>query len=327
MPDRQGRERLFREMDVNGNGGLSLAEIDKAVESGMLGRALNCPDFRRGRAVMRAYKAADVSKDEFIEWSEFFKLLKYLVFFNNLLHKFDEIDTDGDHRITKGEFAAGCATLGLELSAEEAAAEFAQCDSDGGGWILFNEFCGWCADRHIASDVGAEPKKAPVARPKGKPRPAGKKAHKKAAKPAPQLTMPDKKRREGLFREMDVNGNGGLSLAEIDKAVDSGVLGRALNCPTFRRGQAVMRAYKAADVSKDEFIERAEFFRLLKYLVYFNNLLHKFDEIDTDGDHRLTKEEFAAGCATLGLPKEAAAEFAQCDSDGGGFVLFIEFCA
>ena len=59
-----------------------------------------------------------------------------------------------------------------------------------------------------------------------------------AAKPAPQLTMPDKKRREGLFREMDVNGNGGLSLAEIDKAGDSGVLGRALNCPTFRRGQA-----------------------------------------------------------------------------------------
>ena len=110
MPDREG---LFREMDVNGNGGLSLAEIDKAVESGMLGRALNCPDFRRGRAVMRAYKAADVSKDEFIEWSEFFKLLKYLVFFNNLLHKFDEIDTDGDRLLTKGEVVKGCATMGL----------------------------------------------------------------------------------------------------------------------------------------------------------------------------------------------------------------------
>ena len=31
MPSKQERAKLFRRMDANGNGGLSLAEIDKAV--------------------------------------------------------------------------------------------------------------------------------------------------------------------------------------------------------------------------------------------------------------------------------------------------------
>ena len=54
---------LFRcaEMDVNANGALSLAEIDKAVVAGTVGRALHCPDFDHKPALMRAYKAADAS--------------------------------------------------------------------------------------------------------------------------------------------------------------------------------------------------------------------------------------------------------------------------
>ena len=78
MPDKAGRAKLFRDIDVNGNGGLSLAEIDKAVESGLIGKALNYPDFNHKPALMRAYKAADRSGDEFIQQGEFFKLLKYV---------------------------------------------------------------------------------------------------------------------------------------------------------------------------------------------------------------------------------------------------------
>ena len=81
-----------------------------------------------------------------------------------------------------------------------------------------------------------------------------------------QLTMPDKKGRAALFREIDNNGNGGLSLAEIDKAVVDGQIGRALGCADFNHKPALMRAYKAADTSGDGFIERREFFKLLKYV-------------------------------------------------------------
>ena len=88
---------------------------------------------------------------------------------------------------------------------------------------------------------------------------------KKMAESMPQLIMPDKAARTKLFRAIDVNGNGGLSLAEIDKAVVSGEIGKAMNCPDFNHKPAIMRAYKAADTDGDAFIERREFGKLLKY--------------------------------------------------------------
>ena len=144
VPAKEQRKELFLQLDTNGNGGLSLAEIDRAAKEGLLGKALGVADgqqqFNRN-VLMRAYRAADASQDGFIEPTEFNKLLRYVVFFQGMWERFDEIDTDGDHKLDQGEFAKGCATLGLELSAEEAAAEFAQCDSDGGGFVLFIEFC------------------------------------------------------------------------------------------------------------------------------------------------------------------------------------------
>jgi hypothetical protein len=86
------------------------------------------------------------------------------------------------------------------------------------------------------------------------------------AEPVPQLVMPDKAARTKLFHDIDVNGNGGLSLAEIDKAVVSGQIGQAMNCPDFNHKPAIMRAYKAADTDGDAFIERREFGKLLKYV-------------------------------------------------------------
>jgi hypothetical protein len=54
------------------------------------------------------------------------------------------------------------------------------------------------------------------------------------------LAIPSKKARSELFDRMDYNGNGALSLAEIDKAVVE-------LYPTFNNKPVLMRAYKAAD--------------------------------------------------------------------------------
>ena len=169
MPDKKARKELFDRIDVNGNGGLSLAEIDKAVVEGLLGSVLGCPNFNHKPALIRAYKAADKSGDGFIERSEFTKLLHFIVYFNNCWHMFEEIDSDHDRRLSKMEFVAGCATMGLNLSAAEATAEFAACDTDGGGMILFGEFCAWCAEqdyrrehREGKSQLQPEPESQPV---------------------------------------------------------------------------------------------------------------------------------------------------------------------
>jgi hypothetical protein len=94
---------------------------------------------------------------------------RYMVYFNNLWHKFEEIDSDHDHRIDAEEFAEGCEVVGLRLSPEEAAAEFKKCDADGGGQILFSEFCTWCAERHYGDYESAEEAEPPEpSRPKKK---------------------------------------------------------------------------------------------------------------------------------------------------------------
>ena len=192
------------------------------------------------------------------------------MYFNNLWHKFEEIDSDHDRRLNPEEFAHGCSVVGMELSAEDAAAEFSKIDTDGGGYILFVEFCKWCVKRHVGEEddeVGAAPET--MGHKAGHKAGGGaKQAEEKEqpkSEPIPQLVMPDKAARTKLFRAIDVNGNGGLSLAEIDKAVVSGEIGKAMNCPDFNHKPAIMRAYKAADTDGDAFIERREFGKLLKY--------------------------------------------------------------
>ena len=136
------------------------------------------------------------------------------------------------------------------------------------------------------------------------------------------LEMPDADERKKLFSRIDYNGNGALSLAEIDKAVLE-------LWPGFNNKPALMRAYKSADANGDGFIKRREFRLLLKYIIYFNALWDKFEEIDSDGDRRLDLAEFIAGCEVVGHSMgrvEAVHEFAVMDENEGGFVLFDVRC-
>ena len=136
MPTKEERDAAFRRMDYNGNGTLSLAEIDKAVVE-------IWPRFNHKRALMRAYKAADRNNDGFVERREFRLLLKYILFFNRLWDEFDAIDTNHDHRLDVDEFRKGCLQIGLQLSDAEAQRAFESMDDNHGGCVLFDEFCSW----------------------------------------------------------------------------------------------------------------------------------------------------------------------------------------
>jgi len=137
-------EKKFKEMDYNGNKIISLAEIDKLIVEGY-------PLFDNKPALMRAYKAADLNRDGFVSLKEFKNLWKYIVYFNKLWEKFEEIDYDHDRRISFDEFKNLSNKLfDTKLSEKEASYYFDLIDLNNAGMILFNEFCAFMVRRKIA---------------------------------------------------------------------------------------------------------------------------------------------------------------------------------
>ena len=143
-PDKATQALLFKRIDYNGNGVLSLAEIDKAVHEFW-------PGMDHKPALIRAYKAADINRDGFIGRREFGKLLSALCYFNNLFLKFESIDADGDRRLDEHEFVAGVAHVGVKIGATQARNEFFQL-AERNGHVLFHEFCQFCFAHHVAEE-------------------------------------------------------------------------------------------------------------------------------------------------------------------------------
>ena len=121
----------------------------------------------------------------------------------------------------------------------------------------------------------------------------------KAAAKASELAQLGAKGRKKVFAAWDANGNGGLSLAEIDKGVVE-------EYPEYNHKPSLTRAYRAADRDGNGFITRREFKRLLHFISYFNGLWAQFESVDPEGDRRLTMAEF--GEALLGLGRAVAPE-------------------
>ena len=111
-----------------------MAEIDKLVRE-------EYPQYDDKQALLRAYKFADQDGSGFITKNEFATLVRSLAYFKALAEEFREVDASGDRRIDFDEFLAGAPRMGLNLGAAEARAIFDKMDADGGGLVLFEEFC------------------------------------------------------------------------------------------------------------------------------------------------------------------------------------------
>merc|ERR1712113_331843 len=103
--------------------------------------------------------------------------------------------------------------------------------------------------------------------------------------------------------------------------------------PALDHAPALMRAYKAtcAGGGKQPYVHKKEFKSLLGNLFYFNKLFWLFEKVDEDMDRRLTYEEFRKLLSITGAMKkmsesECQADFRRVDKNGGGIILFDEFC-
>jgi len=139
IASRKKLHKLWRRLDYNGNRIVSLAEIDKMVVEVY-------PILNHKPALMRAYKMTISKKgggdgDSWVEWKEFKRLLANLFYFNKIFWVFDMVDNDKDRRLNFQEFKQVLTVCGTGMSEMQARQEFQKVDRNGGGIILFDEFC------------------------------------------------------------------------------------------------------------------------------------------------------------------------------------------
>ena len=151
--DFEKRNKLWAAVDENGNGFVSLAELDKKF------RELVKVDrvFKAQPVLIRAHQAArfkvktkSIHGPDYVERCEFRLVLLYIRQYFEYYVAFKRIDKSNDDRISLAEFV----NAGEELNKwipnigdlEEA---FKEADANGGGMILFNEFVRWAIKRSL----------------------------------------------------------------------------------------------------------------------------------------------------------------------------------
>ena len=152
---REARKKMFGRFDFNGNGYLSLAEVDKAIRD-----ELNQPQLFSSKPVlMRAFQAAKGSgkakselSDDYVELGEFRLLLVYLRQYFELDVAYNRLDSSDDRRLSLPEFRAGVEMLkqwGVNVAPDQVEAEFKLIDTNGGGIVLFDEFADWAIKKEL----------------------------------------------------------------------------------------------------------------------------------------------------------------------------------
>eukprot|EP01064_Diplonema_japonicum_P037058 TRINITY_DN8584_c0_g3_i2.p1 TRINITY_DN8584_c0_g3~~TRINITY_DN8584_c0_g3_i2.p1 ORF type:complete len:186 (+),score=81.64 TRINITY_DN8584_c0_g3_i2:43-600(+) len=151
--DKQKRRQIFNGMDMNGNGYLSLAEVDKGVRD-----VLKADDlFDCKPAMLRAFNAVKDTapshtphSDDYVTRSEFRLLMVSLRQMFELWQMFEMIDTGDDRRVDEKEFTQATPLIekwGVKI--EDPSATFKQIDKNGGGQVLFNEFVDWALKKGL----------------------------------------------------------------------------------------------------------------------------------------------------------------------------------
>lgn len=171
--DEGSRAALWKKLDRNNNGKLSLGELSTGMRKlfplmedlhyrsrgSKEGKASKHEEHEgesmsgAGRLLSRAHKAADFNNDGLVSRHEFAVLLDYIEYFGRLWEQFEQLDKDSDRTVSQAEFIAGFTALEAEaaagMSKNQLVVLFRELDLDGNESVTFDEFCRWMAKRHI----------------------------------------------------------------------------------------------------------------------------------------------------------------------------------
>lgn len=323
---RKRRFKIFNSMDPNGNNVLSLAEVQKFMRDVW-------PQYDKQRMLIRAFHAADTDGSELITRGEFKKLLKYIVFFNDLYDKFCAIDHNQDHRLDEAEFVKGCELIG-GTKIKDPAKAFKAIDQNAGGHVLFDEFSVWIARKLCVDKAGVDDEmymdayhgsRKSIEAADGQKVRSGPwwKGRMKLKRMTRKSDPQAKKNRKKLYNRIDADGSKGVTPDEVFHAVQT-------MWPEFDSMEAVQSAFHAADRSNDGTIQFKEFRLLLKYLIFYDDAWEIFKALDTNADGKLQLAEFQKGIHMLDLKKSVSnplTAYHAMNADGSDGVELDEFAA
>lgn len=151
--DAQKRVKIFERFDPNGNGYLSLSEVEKGVREVF---ALN-EKFLKPEVIKHAFKSAKKSggkksklSDDYVEKNEFRTFLVFLRQYSEYYEMFDSIDTSDDKKINFEEFEKAIPILSKwGVDVKDTRTAFDKIDSNDGNQIRFDEFCYWAIEKNL----------------------------------------------------------------------------------------------------------------------------------------------------------------------------------
>jgi len=152
IADQAKLKKMWSQLDVNGNGLASLAELDKLIVEAY-------PLLDHKPATMRAYKAtcgaSKEASEDYVRKKDFKCFLANILYFNKLFWLFDHVDADADRRLHYKEFTRLLSIVGEKMSEKEMQSAFSKVDRNGGGCILFDEFCRFVTEKHCPESLTA----------------------------------------------------------------------------------------------------------------------------------------------------------------------------
>jgi Ca2+-binding EF-hand superfamily protein len=141
---------------MNGNGYLSLAEVDRGLlEVVRIPQLFNVKPviIKAFQASKNKVKSTNQHGKDYVSQAEFRYLLSYLRQYYEYWVAFERVDKDHDKRVTLTEFKAAVPIMNrwnIKISNPEAT--FKQIDTNNGGYILFDEFSRWAIKQNLDLD-------------------------------------------------------------------------------------------------------------------------------------------------------------------------------
>jgi Ca2+-binding EF-hand superfamily protein len=137
--------QMWRDLDSNGSKKATTVEVNSYFRT-------REPLLNQPRANKETFKVTS-GEDGYLSRREFVEFLRNVIFFNKVFFLFAMTDTSKDRKVSMSEFTEFLEVVGISLSADDAAAEFAKADNSGNGSIAFTEFVQWVTTYKVTADV------------------------------------------------------------------------------------------------------------------------------------------------------------------------------